>query len=48
MLPDIGTQFHEIDIAPNLTAKQRLDAFCRRAPEQAAHTGYPVLLARGD
>jgi preprotein translocase subunit SecA len=26
MLPDIGTQFHEIDTAPNLTAKQRLEA----------------------
>jgi|GEM_PF-4435422 len=28
-------------------AKQGLDAFCRAAPEQAARTGYPVLLARG-
>jgi len=26
MLPDIGTQFHEIDSAPNLDARQRLDA----------------------
>ncbi len=26
MLPDIGTQFHEIDIAPGLDARQRLEA----------------------
>lgn len=28
-------------------AKQGRDAFCRKAPEQAARTGYPVLVARG-
>ena len=28
-------------------AKQGRDAFCRNAPEEAARTGYPVLLAKG-
>ena len=28
-------------------AKQGLDAFCRKAPEVAASTGYPVLVAEG-
>ena len=28
-------------------AKQGRDAFCRKAPEEAARTGYPVLLAGG-
>lgn len=29
-------------------AKQGRDAFCRAAPQQAASTGYPVLLAGGE
>ena len=28
-------------------AKQGRDAFCRKAPAEAARTGYPVLLAEG-
>ncbi|PZF78659.1 hypothetical protein DK847_02320 [Aestuariivirga litoralis] len=28
-------------------AKQGRDAFCRKAPQEAARTGYPVLLAEG-
>lgn len=28
-------------------AKQGRDAFCRKAPAEAARTGYPVLLAGG-
>ena len=28
-------------------AKQGRDTFCREAPEEAARTGYPVLLAGG-
>ena len=28
-------------------AKQGRDAFCRKAPQEAARTGYPVLLAGG-
>lgn len=28
-------------------AKQGRDSFCRKAPEEAASTGYPVLLAKG-
>lgn len=28
-------------------AQQSRDAFCRNAPEEAARTGYPVLLAKG-
>ena len=28
-------------------ARQGRDAFCRKAPQEAARTGYPVLLAKG-
>lgn len=28
-------------------AKQGRDAFCSKAPQEAARTGYPVLLAKG-
>jgi hypothetical protein len=28
-------------------AKRGRDAFCRNAPEEAAGTGYPVILAKG-
>ena len=28
-------------------AKQGRDAFCRKAPEEAASTGYPVIIAGG-